>query len=787
MPPTIQPSTSRETVNGSDPGGADRRRAGFTGVGHRRDVRVPDSPSRFVRPPDWPQSSQVDLAVHDLPHESSTLEWWYVNAHVVGVNDVSYSLFASFFRRAIKTNEETGGYEYLYALTWSLIDADAHRYLSESLVDRRSIGWSLDRLDRGLGPEDGRIRAALRETLRRGNMPWPDSLMKGEAVEASDRLSLDFDGRTLEKVSAGRYRLSLGDSAQRFGCDLTFELDKEILCHGDDGLVSGSTAEDMFYYLCPRCSVSGALRVDGKEVKIGKGSLWYDHEFGVARNADLDADGPPVAWNWLSAQLEDGTEITVYDLFETEPWTRCGHHAVVVDPDGTRTRYDDFSFEGDRPWTSTRTYVEYPTRWRLRIPQARVEIVAEATFPEQEFVTLITKSPFWEGRVEIGGTIAGSPVVGVGIVERVNFGGHRNMDGFFAAVGQQTRRAIERVLPASPSVEAASALVFDRHDDDYLQGVDLEQYARALIAPIRVLTDRGGKSWRPYCATALCDAVGGHSMRFKDLLAFPELLHVGSLIIDDIQDASEIRRGGPACHMLHGTPLAINAGNMCYFLVQLFIERSSLRDDQKLRIYDLYFRALRAGHSGQALDISGLREGVPEAVATGDGRRLEDRVLAIHRLKSGVPASILGQIGVVIGDGSQDQVVAAGQYLEAIGVAFQIVDDVLNLRGFDNALKNRQEDLVEGKVTAPVAKAMSMLGRAHRGRLAQVLSGDGSSPEAVSEVSAMIERCGANDACMQLAQGLVETGWRRLEPLLRDSYFKMNLRAFGGFVLERQY
>ena len=65
------------------------------------------------------------------------------------------------------------------------------------------------------------------------------------------------------------------------------------------------------------------------------------------------------------------------------------------------------------------------------------------------------------------------------------------------------------------------------------------------------------------------DLVGGDSQQFAHWLALPELLHVGSLIIDDVQDDSDVRRGGPACHKMYGEPLAINAGCASYFLAQI--------------------------------------------------------------------------------------------------------------------------------------------------------------------------------------------------------------------------
>ena len=89
-----------------------------------------------------------------------------------------------------------------------------------------------------------------------------------------------------------------------------------------------------------------------------------------------------------------------------------------------------------------------------------------------------------------------------------------------------------------------------------------------LITPIREIADRGGKSWRSYAALACCDVVGGDSRKFAQWLAMPELMHVGSLIVDDVQDKSTVRRGGPRCHVMHGEPIAINAGTAAYFMTQ---------------------------------------------------------------------------------------------------------------------------------------------------------------------------------------------------------------------------
>src|SRR5262249_3543912 len=167
------------------------------------------------------------------------------------------------------------------------------------------------------------------------------------------------------------------------------------------------------------------------------------------------------------------------------------------------------------------------------------------------------------------------------------------------------------------------------------------------------------------------------------------LLHTGSLIVDDVEDRSVVRRGGPTCHEVYGEALAINAGNAAYFLSQVLVNESKLTDAQKLRHYDLYFEALRAAHAGQAIDLDGLDAFMPLAVESGDGESLEQRVLAIHRLKSAVPVRSLAMLGAVIGGGAQAQVEGLGHFFEMIGLAFQIMDDALNLRGFKNDLKSR--------------------------------------------------------------------------------------------------
>ena len=740
-------------------------------------------------PDDWPGRGLIDLILHDPPHASSTTEWWYVNSHLETVTGDCLSLFACFFRQAVGKDAATGEFDYAHVLNWALVDAASGRYYTESLVDPRAPEIGLQKLDSGEGPADPLLRQALREVLEKGSVPGPDRLIRGPIRVAAERLDLDLGGNRFRREADGTYHLDLFSHESEAGCRLTFHPLKDAVRHGDDGLVRGVAGEGMFYYFIPRCRVEGEITVSGQTLPLKHGAGWYDHEFGRQAESDATKSGvSEIAWNWISAQLDDGSEVTVYDLFDMRRDGRgCGRWAIVIDPAGKRQEYRSFDFEPLEGWTSARTFVEYPVGWRLEVPEAGLRLVVEAAHEAQEFMTIISEPAFWEGRVRVRGTIGGRAVEGLGFVERAGFGAPGTLGDFLAAAGEQTRRSVRALLPLEPSYEQARRLIAREGHDHYLADLDLDQYARVVIGPIREVIDRGGKAWRSYAFLACIEAVGGDPQEFLDLLAVPELLHTGSLIVDDVEDRSTVRRGGPACHLVYGEALAINAGNAAYFLGQPLFDRARITDAQKLRCYEFYFEALRAAHAGQAADIDGLGAHVPRAVESGDGEVLERRVLAVHRLKSAAPPASLAMLGAVLGRGTPAQVEGMGHFFEAVGLAFQIMDDVLNLRGFEHDLKSKGEDISCGKVTMPVAKAMSRLGEKDRRALWATISARPTDPAVIAGVIARLESCGAIGACEEQARALVESAWRVLDPLLPDSRVKLTLRAFGWYILERTY
>ncbi len=744
-----------------------------------------------VFPDDWPAAGLVDLATHDLPHASATTEWWYVNAHLTAADGRAFSLFAAFFR-IINGKRFDGSFEYAHSLTWAITDVSQGEYLARSFVDANAPAIGLERIKQGQGAKDERLNRAVTEVLQKGRVPLPDRFFPGPVNVATDRLSLDYGGLRFEKTVAGEYHLLLGSPEgprSPLGAELTLVLEKPPLRHGDDGVVRGVHGEDMFYVFVPRCAVKGALTLDGVRVEVS-GQGWYDHEFGAPpkQREEKKTDLGVVAWNWVSAQLDDGTDVSVYDLVHSETKISQGRWAIVCGPDGKSRSFPEFTLTPKgKPWRSVRTFECYPTSFALEIPAAGLSLSVDAEFGDQELVTVISKPAFWEGRCKVAGTLEGKQVQGLGFVERSGFFSAETLDAFFKSVGEAVKDSVEQVYPLELSRSHADQLVTAPGREWVLDGVDLKQLARTLIAPVREITDRGGKAWRSYAALACCDVVLGDSRKFAEWLAFPEFMHVGSLIVDDVQDKSDVRRGGPTTHLKYGEALAINAGTAAYFMGERMLKRSLVPDAVKLELYDLYFEALREGHAGQAIDLDGLESFVPMALDSGELASLEQRVLAIHRLKTAAPASALARMGALVGGGTRVQVEAVGRYFDALGLAFQIVDDVLNLRGFKGELKQTGEDITHGKVTLPVARALATLNEKERRHLWALVALRSVDQAIVGEAIALVEKCGALEGCLNDARQLVEDAWLALTPLVEDSLAKVMLRAFGWYVLERHY
>ncbi|MBU0482320.1 MAG: polyprenyl synthetase family protein [Proteobacteria bacterium] len=206
----------------------------------------------------------------------------------------------------------------------------------------------------------------------------------------------------------------------------------------------------------------------------------------------------------------------------------------------------------------------------------------------------------------------------------------------------------------------------------------------------------GGKRIRPILCLAACSAVGGVEDNAIPAAVSLECIHTYSLIHDDLpaMDDDDLRRGKPTNHTIYGEAGAILAGDGLLTLAfELLARNSKLEAAEQLQI----IRLIAEGSGsmgmvgGQAIDIAC------------EGKKIDFETLKqIHRRKTGALLTAAVQAGAVVGGASEAQFQALTDYGNEIGLAFQIVDDLLNVEGTTEELgKAAGSDAERQKSTYP--------------------------------------------------------------------------------------
>ena len=304
---------------------------------------------------------------------------------------------------------------------------------------------------------------------------------------------------------------------------------------------------------------------------------------------------------------------------------------------------------------------------------------------------------------------------------------------------EQIEATVTATLPRAAAARAAAA---ELGKDPQLPEIE---------APGRDLLERGGKRWRPLLLALTCRLCNGPEAAAVALAPLVELAHTGSLIIDDIEDGADLRRGAPAAHIRHGLDLAINAGNLLYFLPESSIAAAHLDPATELQVHRLYLRVMLRLHYGQGLDILWHRE--PERVPE------PAEYFTMCRFKSGSLAGLATGLGAVLAGAPAELSALLRRAGEEFGVCFQIIDDVRNLTT-GNPGKRRGDDLLEGKKSLPVILYCNRDAASRRRmveRLAACSAADADAG-AVEETIALLDRAGA----IEQARGAARTRYREI-------------------------
>lgn len=206
------------------------------------------------------------------------------------------------------------------------------------------------------------------------------------------------------------------------------------------------------------------------------------------------------------------------------------------------------------------------------------------------------------------------------------------------------------------------------------------------------LVEAGGKRLRPMLTLAAARLCGYDGPYHIHLAATVEFIHTATLLHDDVVDESGQRRGRPTANLLWDNKSSVLVGDYLFSRsFQLMVETGSLT------VLDILANASATIAEGEVLQLTAAQD-----LATS-----EDIYLQVVRGKTAALFAAACEVGGVIADAPEDQIKALYTYGDALGISFQIVDDLLDFAGTDAIGKNTGDDFRERKLTLPLIKAIA--------------------------------------------------------------------------------
>lgn len=314
------------------------------------------------------------------PHPDFRSEWWYFTGNVADPRGRRFGFQLTFFRFALSSRTP------VRASSW----ASNQIYMAHFAVSDVAAGH--------FHAAEAFSRAALDLA---GARAAPFRVWLGSWQARADDA---FFPLTLRAADAG------------YSVELRLEAGKPVVLNGESGLSrkSAEPGNASYYYSIPRMPVSGQIGTP-EGVWDVRGSAWFDREWSTSALAPDQA-----GWDWFALQLSDGRDLMVYRLRSRDGGTDPASAGTLVEADG-RARslgVDDFMLDSLDHWSSPRGDARYPSRWRLRVPSAAIDVEITPEIADQE---LDLAFRYFEGAARVSGTSGSMPVSGHGHVELTGY------------------------------------------------------------------------------------------------------------------------------------------------------------------------------------------------------------------------------------------------------------------------------------------------------------------------------------------------------------------------------
>lgn len=290
--------------------------------------------------------------------------------------------------------------------------------------------------------------------------------------------------------------------------------------------------------------------------------------------------------------------------------------------------------------------------------------------------------------------------------------------------------------------------------DERLKQALIEEKPVGLYEPIKYILLAGGKRIRPIILLLSCESLGGDYKDAINAALAVEIFHNFTLVHDDIMDNADLRRGLLTIHKRWGINTAILSGDAMFAIAYKFL--SSIKSARIDEIFNSFTQAAIEVCEGQALDLE---------LETSFDVSIDDYIKMISK-KTASLIKNSARIGALIANGSNEQILALENYGFNLGLAFQFMDDLLDVvASSDEFGKSIGGDIVNGKRTFLLLTAMGKVKGKDKEIIEKVFVKKNLDPSIVHEVKEIYIRYGIVDEAQEMVRFYTNLAINSLEPI----------------------
>ncbi len=279
----------------------------------------------------------------------------------------------------------------------------------------------------------------------------------------------------------------------------------------------------------------------------------------------------------------------------------------------------------------------------------------------------------------------------------------------------------------------------------------------------------GGKRLRPALLLLMCGALGYRGEQRYNLAAVVEFIHTATLLHDDVVDESTLRRGRATANEAFGNPASVLVGDFLYSRAfQMMVEAGDMRVMQTLA------EATNVIAEGEVLQLMNMH----------DAALSEDGYLRVIRSKTAKLFEASARLAALLAQSPPAIEQSCADYGQALGTAFQVIDDVLDYDGDVSEMgKNLGDDLREGKATLPLIIAMQRGSEAERATIRQAIETGGT--DQMAQIIEIVQHTGALRATRDAAAVEAQRALNALQ-ILPQNIYSNALTQLASQLLERR-